>query len=202
MSDTERTRTDNEVELPVVGFVTDKLSAVAALLVGLLFLALFVLSGWQIILRNFIGGSWRWIPAYSRLMFIWMVFLGAAVLYKRNEHLVMTFLLHRMPRKVQTVIGLVMHIALSYMFLEMILFGLRVTETRMRIRFDTWPLATGYAYAAVPVAATLLLVFGLEKIAEHIVVLRRVFRSDGGHGGSTHGGSTHDGREADSSPAP
>ena len=163
----------NERPLGPLSVATDRLGTVIAWLVGIVFIVLFLLSGWQIVLRNFIGGSWRWIPAYSRLLFIWMVFLGAAVLYKRDEHLAMTFLVHRLRLRTQWIIGLITHVAMSYVFVEMILFGIRVTETRMRIRFDTWPLATGYAYAAVPVASALLLVFSLEKIAEHIILIRK-----------------------------
>lgn len=163
----------NERVLGPVSVATERLVTAIAWIVGGTFVALFVLSGWQIILRNFIGGSWRWVPAYSRLLFIWMVFLGAAVLYKRGEHLAMTFLVHRFRLRTQWIIGLITHVAMSYVFVEMILFGIRVTETRMRIRFDTWPLATGYAYAAVPVASVMLFIFSLEKIAEHIILIRR-----------------------------
>lgn len=158
--------------VPGLSTVTDIICSVVAAVLAALLIAIFLMSAWQIILRNFVGGTWRWIPAYSRLGFIWMVFLGTAVLYKTDEHLTMTFLVNRFSDRAQAIMQLVVHLAMAYMFYEMIFFGLRVANNRMRIRFDTWRLATGYAYMAVPVASAIMLLFAVEKIIVHIIKIR------------------------------
>ena len=73
----------------------DKTQKVLAVLAGVLFTGVFVVTVLNIVLRNVAGIAWLWIPGASRLMFIWTVFLGAAVLYYHNDHLLMDYFVAR-----------------------------------------------------------------------------------------------------------
>src|SRR4030065_2692543 len=68
---------------------------------GTLFLALFLLNILRIFVRYFWGVAWLWEPDFSRLLFIWIVFIGGTVLYAGKGHLVVDFFITRMKPHVQ-----------------------------------------------------------------------------------------------------
>lgn len=135
---------------------------------GTLFLALFLLNILRIALRYLWGVAWLWEPDFSRLLFIWIVFIGATVLYARKGHLVVDYFLNRMPPKnherMHFMIDLVTLIFLVVLFLK----GIEVTKVRMRIPFDTWDLPTGYAYMAVPICSAIMTIVTLIRMGDFL----------------------------------
>jgi TRAP-type C4-dicarboxylate transport system permease small subunit len=135
---------------------------------GAFFLALFLLNMLRIFLRYFLGVAWLWEPDFSRLLFIWIVFIGATVLYVGKGHLVVDyFLTHRQPKtrgRMHFMIDLMTLIFLAVLVLN----GVEVTKVRMRIPFDTWDLPTGYAYMAVPICSAIMIIVTLVRMAEYL----------------------------------
>ena len=135
---------------------------------GTLFLALFVLNILRIALRYFLGVAWLWEPDFSRLLFIWIVFIGATVLYVGKGHLVVDFFLsHMQPRtreRVHFLIDLVTAIFLAVLVVK----GIEVTKVRMGIPFDTWDLPTGYAYVAVPICSAIMTIVAVFRMADYL----------------------------------
>lgn len=124
---------------------------------GILFLLLFILNLLRIGLRYLWGIAWIWEPDLSRLLFVWIVFLGATLLHERKGHLGVEYFLNRMKPPKREKMTLLID-AISVLFLAVLLVkGVEVTRVRMRIPFDTWDLPTGYAYMAVPVCAAIMI---------------------------------------------
>lgn len=153
--------------------VLDRFAALLEGAVALLFMGLFLVTILNIVLRNVGGIAWLWIPGFMRLVFIWLVFLGIAAAYRRGDHLVVDFFLERMPDRVGAWTRLTIELVMMPFFLLLLLYGRNVAEVRMRIPFDTWQVATGWAYLAVPVAAVILLVFGFERLVKLGTELRK-----------------------------
>ncbi len=132
---------------------------------ALLFVALFLVTMLNIVLRNLGGVAWLWIPAFSRLTFIWIVFLGLVVAYRRGDHLVVEAFVARLRPRARRAVELLIHALLLPFAVLLLVYGRELAIVRMRIRFDTWDWPTGWAYMAVPVAAAFLLAFVLERLA-------------------------------------
>lgn len=133
--------------------------------VALAFAALFAVTVLNIVLRNVAGIAWLWIPGFARLVFVWIVFLGLAAAARRNEHLVVDFFHRRLPPAWRKGVTIGIHLVSLPFFGMLYVYGLEVARVRMRIPFDTWQFPTGWAYMAVPVAAVILVVFTLERLA-------------------------------------
>jgi TRAP-type C4-dicarboxylate transport system permease small subunit len=127
---------------------------VAAVAVALL--GIFFLNMYQVIGRYLFGIGAVWIPDLTRLLFIWMVFLGTVLVFLRRRHLVIDFVQVRMPggarRATETVIAASM-LALS---LTLARVGWRIAMIRMDIPYTGLEIPTGIAYLAVPAAGLLL----------------------------------------------
>jgi TRAP-type transport system small permease protein len=135
---------------------------------GALFLALFLLNIMRIFLRYFLGVAWLWEPDFSRLLFIWIVFIGATVLYVGKGHLVVDYFLNRMQPKTRERMHFMIDLMTAIFLVVLVLKGIEVTKVRMRIPFDTWDLPTGYAYMAVPICAAIMIIATLVRMAEYL----------------------------------
>ena len=143
-----------------------KCCAVLEALAGVIFLTLFGLNILRIAMRYIAGAAWIWVPDLSRLLFIWVVFIGASVLVARNEHLVMDFFVTKLKPVAARRLGMVIRLAELAFFGVMLIGGVRIVDVRMRIPFDTWDFPTGWAYLAVPVCAVFMIVFSLNAMMQ------------------------------------
>lgn len=135
---------------------------------GTLFLILFLLNILRITLRYFLGVAWLWEPDFSRLLFIWIVFIGATVLYAGKGHLVVDFFLTRMESNTRERMHFIIDLVTTTFLTTLVLRGIEVTKVRMRIPFDTWDLPTGYAYMAVPICGAIMIAITLVRMAEYL----------------------------------
>lgn len=149
-----------------------KCCAVLEGVAGVIFLILFSLGIVRIAMRYLAGAAWIWLPDFSRLLFIWVVFIGASVLVARNEHLVMDFFVARMKPAAARKLGMVIRFCELAFFAVMLVGGVRIVEVRMRIPFDTWDFPTGWAYLAVPVCAVFMIVFSVNTMMQSRVTAK------------------------------
>ena len=131
---------------------------------GALFFGVLLITVTNIVLRNVLSVSWLFMDGLLRLLFIWMVFSGTAVLYYRNDHLVMDFFSGKFSPKMARRIDMIQQLLFLVFMAILVFYGMQITKVRMGIPFETWDLPTGYAYVAVPVNALLMGLFCIEKI--------------------------------------
>ena len=131
---------------------------------GLLFMMLFAVNILRILLRNFVGITWFWIPGFSRLVFIWTVFLGTAALYAADDHLLMDFFVNKMRSETRRWLDIFIHLVFLVFIVCLIVYGYMVFRVRMNVPYTSWNFPTGYAYLAVPVCGFLMLAFCLNKL--------------------------------------
>ena len=135
---------------------------------GALFMALFLLNLLRILSRYFLGVAWLWEPDFSRLLFVWIVFIGATVLYVRNGHLVVDYFLAHMRPNTRERMQFMIDLVTTVFLVVLVLKGIEVTKVRMRIPFDTWDIPTGYAYAAVPVCSAVMIIISLIRMRDFL----------------------------------
>ena len=152
----------------------DNIQKLLAVIAGVLFGGVFAVTVLNIVLRNVAGIAWLWIPGASRLMFIWTVFLGAAVLYYHNDHLLMDYFVARITPHKRRKIDILIHGVFLVFLVLMIIYGTEIARVRMRISFETWKFPTGVAYLAVPVASGFMCFFCINK-------LRHLWKGDRNH---------------------
>ncbi len=131
---------------------------------GVLFAGVFAVTILNISLRNLGGVTWLWIPGASRLLFIWTVFMGTAVLYERKDHLIMDFFVGKLASQKQAKLQLAINLVFLVFLVLFVIYGLKIAKVRMRISFETWKFPTGVAYLAAPVSGLLMILFCINKI--------------------------------------
>jgi TRAP-type transport system small permease protein len=132
------------------------------------FLALFLFSTLQIVLRYVFGESLFWVPDLVGFLFIWCVFASAAVMYYRGEHIVVDFLVKRARQRTQEVLGLVLNFVMILFLAVLIWQGIIVTSLRMRLSYTVLPLPTGYAYLSIPLMAAVMLLSSVSNVIDRV----------------------------------
>jgi TRAP-type C4-dicarboxylate transport system permease small subunit len=139
----------------------DVVVTAASWVAGTFFGIIFAINIAQIVGRQFDGG-WIWVSDLSRLLFAWTVMLGAAAAYGKREHIVASFLVERVPERLQWVPALAVRIIEILVGLILVLAGIQVAQNRGQIDYiQLEGVSTGWAYASVPVLGALILLFAL-----------------------------------------
>ncbi len=142
---------------------------VVQFLAGGLFTAVFLTSFTRILLRNLVGITWFWMDGFSRMTFIWTVFLGATALYATDDHLVMNYFVAKIKPKTKRKLDLIINLVFLVLTVVIIFYGSLVFKVRMRIPYTHWNVPTGYAYLAAPVCGLLMFIFCLYKLGQIIL---------------------------------
>ena len=142
----------------------NKIQWFLAVLAGVLFAGVFGVTVLNIALRNLAGLTWLWIPGLSRMLFIWAVFMGAAVLYHRDDHLMMDLFVAKFEAQRKKKLEIFINSVFLIFLVLVIIYGSEIVRIRMRISFETWKFPTGVAYLAAPVSSLFMIVFCLNKL--------------------------------------
>ena len=138
----------------------DKLELVLMIVCGLLCFG-FSLSVTADIVTRTIGHPWLWLQEVTSTLFIYAIFVGAAVATRRNDHLYLTAIseaMHGVPRLIVLAVALCL---IRYGYLNYLRgFG------SFRLPSGT-PIAS--LYAVIPLSGVLIALFTVEQIVNGIV---------------------------------
>jgi len=155
----------------------NRLDRILSRAIGLSLLGIFFLNLYQVGGRYLFGIGAVWIPDVTRFLFIWMVFLGTALMHLRGAHLIIDFVQMRLPVPLRRMIEAGIAGAMLAMAGVLLVAGWRIAAIRMDIPYTGWEAPTGYAYLAVPAAAVLI---GMTSLANLWERLRAQGSRDGG----------------------
>lgn len=138
-----------------------------------LFILIFLTSVIEIILRNVFNYSLLWQHDFCHLLTGWTMLLGAAALIRRDDHLVVDFLIKKIPDKYRTVVQLFTRLVLLAFCIILGRYGTDVAKVKMGLYYTSlrWP--TGIAYMSLPVFGVLASLFTIDKIFDLIKELAR-----------------------------
>ena len=134
--------------------------------IGVGLMGIFLLNLYQVGGRYLFGIGEIWIPDLTRLLFIWMVFLGTALMHSRKKHLVIDFVVLHLPHPCRRAAEACVNAGMLGLALVLIIVGWRIAQIRMDIPYTGLEIPTGYAYAAVPIAAVVMAVTDLADLRE------------------------------------
>jgi TRAP-type C4-dicarboxylate transport system permease small subunit len=132
------------------------------LLVMMVVLCLDVFLG--VFSRYVMGRTFTWYDEIARLLFVWIVFLGAAVGVRRSAHFRLHLVLDRFPsgvRRVAHVVGLLVLMGFGLLMIQQ---GWKLVELGQFQRTPVMGLSKQYVYASVPAGGALIILYGLPHL--------------------------------------
>jgi TRAP-type C4-dicarboxylate transport system permease small subunit len=145
----------------------DRLELILMILCGVLCFG-FSLSVTADIVTRTVGRPWLWLQEVTSTLFIYAIFIGAAVATRRNDHLYLTAIseaLHGTPRLIVEIVIRIVVLAVAFC---LIWFGY-INYLR---GFGSFRLPSGTPiaslYAAIPLAGVLIALFTIEQLVNGI----------------------------------
>lgn len=124
---------------------------------GVVLISFTALVLYAVIMRYFFSRPPIWGEEVPKLLFVWMIFIGAGFAYLAGANIRMTFLIDKVARGPRRLIELVMHVAVFGMLLVILWYS----QPILRLTSGSTSLATGLAnswtYWALPLGTLLLL---------------------------------------------
>jgi TRAP-type transport system small permease protein len=153
----------------------------ARVVIAALVLAIVVITLAAVWYRYALNSPIAWTEQVSRMMFVWVTFLGAAVLYRLNLHINVDFFLTLLPRLPCRIVIIVNDLLLLLLFGVLFYFGLLFTIANLGQRFGALDVSPSVFYVAAPVTAFLCILYWIERV----VVRRAWFDPTPSFGGSS-----------------
>jgi TRAP-type C4-dicarboxylate transport system permease small subunit len=145
----------------------DKLELVLMILCGLLCFG-FSLSVTADIVTRTIGRPWLWLQEVTSTLFIYAIFIGAAVATRRNDHLYLTAISEAMHGTPRLIVEIIIRLVVLGVAFCLIYFGY-INYIR---GFGSFRLPSGTPiaslYAAIPLSGALIALFTVEQLVNGI----------------------------------
>lgn len=109
--------------------------------------------------RNFMGFSFAWSEELTRYLLVWLAMLGAAVLVHRNDHIALDLLPNALSERARAGLFLLMRLPIAWLLYVLLQQSWAIAIARGGTRAAALGISLTYAYAAIPVAAALMIVF-------------------------------------------
>jgi TRAP-type C4-dicarboxylate transport system permease small subunit len=110
--------------------LSDGIYKVSVYLIILLVAVMVVVTFMEVVGRNVLGQSLSWSDELARYAFIWLTFIGASAVYKRNELVGFDLLMGKFPERVRFILTILLQIIIIGFILVIIYFGYKQTFSR------------------------------------------------------------------------
>jgi len=145
----------------------DRLELVLMMFCGMLCFGFSLSVMFDIITRT-IGHPWLWLQEVTSTLFVYGIFIGAAVATRRNDHLYLTALSEAMHGTLRLIVEVMIRLVVLAVAVCLIVFG----YVNFLRGFGSFRLPSGTPiaslYAAIPLAGALIALFTVEQLVNGI----------------------------------
>ena len=150
----------------VIVAICDRLTELAKFFIGSCIAAIVLITLAAVWQRYVMDNALSWVEQVSNMLFIWVVFIGSAVLYRQNLHIGVDAFLMSLNEKHRAIWKWVIEL-LNLTFI--IVLFISSTKLTYDVRDNTagaLDISPAYYYIAAPVACLMMMLFFVEKIVD------------------------------------
>lgn len=118
----------------------------------------------QVFYRYVLHNSLTFSEELIRYLFVWTVFLGAAILLRKNGHAALGFLVDKMQEKYRQVILSFGSLVTSIFVVILVFKGFELTFDFHRNQSVAMGIPMSFVYAAIPVGSLFMFFYSLEQL--------------------------------------
>jgi TRAP-type C4-dicarboxylate transport system permease small subunit len=133
-----------------------------------LFMVILVTMMLQIFFRYVLSAPLTWTEELARYLYIWACWLGAPVAMRRGNHVVITVLSERLPRRLAQVVTLTTQTIALFFLLELVYQGTQLAIRSHTVIAITLPIPWSMIYVAAPVSALLMILETVEAVGRTV----------------------------------
>lgn len=150
----------------IIVWVCDRLTDLAKIVLGGCIAGIVLITLLAVWQRYVMDNPLSWVEQVSNMLFIWVVFIGSAVLYRQNLHIGVDFFLTCLNERNRALWKWVIE-ALNLSFIVVLFVAsLKLTIDVAGNTAGALDLSPAYYYASAPVACAMMMLYFIEKIVD------------------------------------
>lgn len=142
--------------------VTEAAKAMLGACVGLIVLITLAAVWWRYVLAAPIA----WIEQVSNILFIWITFVGAAVLYRQKLHIGVDMLLEALRGRARTAMFWAIELANLGFILVLFIYSMKLSIDVLPSTYGALDITPAWFYFSAPVACAMMTLYFVEKILD------------------------------------
>ena len=143
----------------------DLIAWAAKAFIGALVGAIVVITLASVWWRYVLNAPLAWPEQVSRILFVWITFVGAAVLYRERLHVAIDMFMAPLPRAARRAVGWAIELLILAFNFVLLLYGLKLSVDTLGQTFGALDITPASFYFAAPVAAGMMILYFLERIS-------------------------------------
>lgn len=141
--------------------ILDRILLVSSLvLLGLMVIVII----YQVLSRQIFSYTPSWSEELSRLLFVWVSFLGIAYGFKEKLHIALGLVVDKLPKKAQNIFDYFAKILVIMFGVIMIYYGWNFTVLMGNSTMPGTGLPSSALYASIPVSGFYVMLYGIELL--------------------------------------
>lgn len=144
--------------------VLDAITTVAKSFIGALVGAIVVITLAAVWWRYVLNAPLAWPEQISRIFFVWVTFVGAAVLYRERLHVAIDMFVAMLPQAAQRAAAWAIEGLVLVFNLVFFVFGLKLSIDTLGQTYGALDISPASFYFAAPVSAGMMIFYFLEEL--------------------------------------
>jgi len=136
--------------------IGELLSRLEEYLLALIFACMTVVVFMQVVYRYVFNLPQAWGEDIAKLCIVWLTFLGACVVLKKEDHIFVPILLDRFSPRWQRVINLINNILIMVLLGMMVITGIKMSIISRGVLTPVFGIPMSYYHAAIPFCSGLM----------------------------------------------
>jgi TRAP-type C4-dicarboxylate transport system permease small subunit len=130
--------------------------------------ALFCLLFVNVVARTFRFAGFAWFDEIVQGLFAWMVFVGAAALWREKDHFQVDWIPNMLPDGSRAVVKIVTTLLALCFLVAMTWFGMKLTISANALT-PILALPTALFYAAIPLSGAVMILYSLVELVQLVM---------------------------------
>ncbi|MFD1448744.1 TRAP transporter small permease [Oceanobacillus profundus] len=144
--------------LRLIKIILDRLLLVVSLTMLAVMIVIII---YQVFSRQILSSTPSWSEELSRILFVWVSFLGIAYGFKEKLHIALGLIVNMMPNKVQDFFDYVAKVIVIFFGIIMIYYGWNFTTLMGNNTMPGTGLPSSMLYLAIPVSGFYVTLYGV-----------------------------------------
>lgn len=137
---------------------------VAKIFLGIMIAAIVIVTVAAVWWRYVLNAPLSWTEQVSRIFFVWVTFVGAAVLFRERLHVAIDMFVLMLPKDVRFFVLWGVELILLIFNVTFLIYGLKLSVDTLGQTFGALDISPATFYFAAPVSAAMMIVFFFEHL--------------------------------------
>ncbi|ORC29901.1 hypothetical protein B4O97_18640 [Marispirochaeta aestuarii] len=113
-----------------------------------------------------------WSVEIAQLLFAWLIFLGADIVYRYKGHIGIDLIVEKFPEDKQIIVRIINNIIISFFLCILIFYGFQLSYENIGRTFQSFRISYSVCTISVPIGATSMLVTSAVEIYKSFLELK------------------------------